>query len=203
MGSDTETAVAEKSHRGPWWPVVWIVVLLLIGAVQVLRVQWFDAAVFLAASALLAFDSVRGASRVHSGASRTFAFRARSLRARCVWITAAFVGVAACLLPRHSIPMRVLVCAVGVTVIALAWAQGRGHVERWSPGLRRLAWVWGTLFVLGCVWELSQFLIGLNPQITSYALSDLLNPFLATWAGKASFALLWLAFGAYLQRRGP
>lgn len=164
-----------------------------------LRMQWFDAAVFGVVATILCVDLIRGVSRSDWGASRIFAFRRR-----WVWAAAAVVGIIACLLPRHSLSMQVLVCVTGVTALGFAWMQGRGSLERWTSALRRLAWVWGALVVLGCLWELFQFIVGLlRPQSASFALSDLLNPLLTMWPGQVAFVLLWLAFGGYLLRRGP
>lgn len=57
--------------------------------------------------------------------------------------------------------------------------------------------------ILGCLWELAQFIIGLvHPQDPAYALSDLLDPLLATWPGRLAFIALWLAGGCFLVRRG-
>lgn len=92
---------------------------------------------------------------------------------------------------------------VGAAVLALAWMRGRSAVTYWSPGLRYLAWAWGVSIVGGCVWELSQFIIGLrHPQGLAYPLSDLLDPVLASWLGRAAFITLWLGLGGYLLSRG-
>lgn len=203
MGIDTETAVTTTSHRGPWWSGAWIAVLFLIGVVQVLRAQWFDMAVLFTVSAILCIDLVRGVSRSNSGAPRTSALQPLKSWPRWVWIAAAIVGVSSCLLPRQSLPMQLLISAVGVAVVAVAWTQGRGSRDRWPQGMRRLAWVWSGIIVLGCVWELSQFITGLlRPEIHAYALSNLLNPFIEVRPGQVAFVLLWLAFGVFLLRRG-
>jgi hypothetical protein len=57
--------------------------------------------------------------------------------------------------------------------------------------------------VLGCLWELAQFILGLTrPGDPAFALSDLLDPLLAAWPGRLVFILLWLAGGCFLLLRG-
>lgn len=176
----------------------WVGVLLAIGVVQLVRAQWFDAAVFLGVAALLAIDTIRRPTG-DRGPARSFATPDR----RWLWGGAALVGVLACLSPRHSPLMQLLVCAVGVAALALAWLRGSAPAAPWSPGLRRLGWAWGTIVILGCLWELAQFIVGLvHPQDPAFALSNLLDPLLASWPGRVVFIALWVAGGCFLVRRG-
>lgn len=182
-----------------WGAGAWIGILLAIGVVQAVRAQWFDAGVFFAVSVVLVVDVARTASRRSAPDPAT-----GTVRGPWVLIAAVAAGLTACILPRHSVPMQVLVCAVGLAVILLAWRRGNGEPGgSWPPGLRRLALAWSLLVVAGCIWELAQFLIGLrHPSRPAFALSDLLDPLLSTAPGKIVFVALWIAGGAYLLRRG-
>ena len=190
----TSGAAAEISpRRVRWGPVAWVGVLLAIGAVQLVRAQWFDAVVFVGVSAALAVGAVRSSGTRASGGPGV----------RWVWAAAAAVGALACAVPRHSPLMQALVCLVGAAALLLAWRRGSAPAEPWPRGLRRLGWAWGAIVILGCLWELAQFIIGLvHPQDPAYALSDLLDPLLATWPGRLAFIALWLAGGCFLVRRG-
>jgi len=171
---------------------------MAIGAVQLVRAQWFDAAVFLGVAGLLGIDTIRRPTADRSP-RRPLAMPGR----RWLWAGAALVGVLACLSPRHSLLMQLLVCAVGAAALALAWLRGSAQAEPWSPGLRRLGWAWGTIVILGCLWELAQFIVGLaRPQDPAFALSNLMDPLLASWPGRVVFIALWAAGGCFLVRRG-
>lgn len=91
--------------------------------------------------------------------------------------------------------------AAGGTII------GAVIVFRWqarmTPGLRWLGIAWAAAFVVGCIWELSQFIIGnVDPGRSAYALSDLIDPLLDSLPGKVVFVAAWLAGGVLLLRRG-
>lgn len=196
-------------HRTRWGAISWVGILLAIGIVQVVREQWFDACVFFGVSAVLVVDGVRPLARNRArGAPR------RPPAAHWIRAGAVAVGLIACIVPRHSPLMQALVCAVGVAAIVLVWPQGRSASDpaspaaprpdlRWPPGARRLAWGWAIIVIAGCLWELAQFITGLvHPQNPAFALSDLLDPLVSTWAGRAVFIALWLTGGAYLVARG-
>jgi len=187
-------AGAQHPHvraRAVRWPVVcWLVILVLIGAVQIVRAQWFDAAVFLAGIVLMGVSillPVRG-HRIHPGV---------------VVISATVLAVAAALLPRHGVGMVAVVLITGVLALVAAWPGAASARRDWSPGLRRLAVAWTVILIIGCLWELAQFIVGLiAPQQPSFALSDLIDPLLGTAIGKTVFAGAWLSCGAFLVLRG-
>lgn len=185
-----------------WGPATWIGILLAIGAVQVVRAQWFDAAVFFAVSLVLAVDAMRGRPRDRSrGESQSR--RNAPPGAQWVLAVAAVVGVVACVLPRQSLAMQVLVCAAGAAAVLVAWPRRSLPTAPWPPGPRRLAWSWAVILVVGCLWELAQFILGqMFPQDPAFALSNLLDPILSTWPGRLVFVVLWIAGGFFLVRRG-
>ena len=142
MDSRGNADAAGARRRAVRWPVLcWVAVLLLTGIVQVVRVQWFDAAVFGAAAVV-----VMASPRIPSGG----AFRAPL---RAVTAGAVTAGLVLCLLPRHSAPMVVVVIAIGAAAVAFAWGGTSTPPRPWSRSLRRLGWAWTGLVVAGCLWE--------------------------------------------------
>lgn len=203
--------------RLPWPVASWVFVLLAIGVVQIVRVQWFDAAVFFAAGLAVLADGLRS----HNGRAAASDTHARGdMAARwhtrvptgptpLLWMSlAAGVGGAVmCVAPRHGTVMKIAVIAVGVATVGLAWrgaavAHPRA-ATRLSRGIVHLALAWALIVIAGCIWELAQFILGLvDPRATWFALSDLLNPAVATVPGRILFVVGWLALGLWLLRRG-
>ncbi len=184
-------------HRIGWVVGCWIGVLLLTGLVQVVRMQWFDAAVFLVAALAVAFGPVVPHTH-HTPAPLPWAVLAT---------LAVVVGAVMLLVPSHGTAMKALVITVGAGTAVLAW-DGRAvrapeAPTAWTPGIRCLAIAWTAIVVAGCAWELAQFSLGLaQPQGAWYSLSELADPFVLTPLGKALFTIAWLASGVWLLRRG-
>jgi hypothetical protein len=110
-------------------------------------------------------------------------------------------AVALGLLPRHGPAMVLLMILLGVAITLLAW-PGPKQRAPWSAGIRTLAWCWGIIVVIGCLWELFAFILSLvAPRAPAPALSDLLDPLLADPVGQAAFAVVWVALGIWLVRR--
>lgn len=185
-------------HRIGWVVGCWIGVLLLTGAVQVVREQWFDAAVFLVAALAVAFGPE--VPHVHTVARKPLSLAVLA-------VGAVVAGAGMLLVPSHGPVMQALVITIGVAAAALAW-DGRAvsapaAPTAWTPGIRHLAVVWTSIVVAGCVWELTQFSLGLAfPEGAWYSLSELADPFVLTTLGKALFTIAWLASGVWLLRRG-
>ena len=181
------------ARRGPVrWPVVcWLVILVLIGVAQLVRGEWFDAAVFLVAIALVCCSILLPPHGAHRP------------RPDLVVFAATVLAAAVALLPRHSSGMIVAVLITGVAALVASW-PGAASVRRpWTPGLRRLAVAWAVILVVGWLWELAQFIAGrIAPTQPSFALSDLVDPLLDTELGKAVFAGAWLSCGVFLVLRG-
>lgn len=209
---DTRGAVHHAGHRRRdrysrprirrmSWPVAcWVFVLLAIGVVQIVRVQWFDAAVFFAAGTAVGTDALRVRT-----AAEARAFPAVGL----LWLSvvAGVAGAVMCFLPRHGTAMKIVVIAVGVVTSLMAWSGGVvAHPRQrtaFSVGVQHLALAWAAIVVAGCIWELIQFILGLvQPQAAWFSLSDLLNPTVASIPGRIAFIAGWLALGVWLLRRG-
>lgn len=177
--------------RAVRWPVVcWLVILVLIGVVQMVRAEWFDAAVFLVALVLM-------------GISILLPMHGQRIHPSVVVISTTVLAVVVALLPRHGAGMVAAVLTIGVLALVAGWPGAASARLAWSPGLRALAVAWPMILVIGCLWELAQFIVGrIAPDRPSFALSDLIDPLLGTAIGKAIFAVAWLSCGAFLVLRG-
>lgn len=204
MESSSVAQPEASSHRLRWGAAAWIGILLAIGAVQAVRAQWFDAAVFFAIAAVLLIEALGRRKGERRTGERPTGERWRAVpQTRWVRVAAVGAGAVACIVPRHSLLMQLIVCAVGASAILIAWPGTERAQGPWTPGMRRLAWSWAVIVVAGCLWELAQFIIGLrHPASAAFALSDLLDPLVSTWPGRAVFIALWLSGGVFLASRG-
>ncbi len=180
-----------------WAVACWVFILAAIGVVQIVRLQWFDTAVF--AVAVLGVVLIARTTRPRRTPWR--------IGVPALAGTTAALGAVLCFLPRHSLVMQIVVVAAGLAAAVLAWSGAAvAQPERQTSagtGIRRLAWAWGAILIAGCLWELTQFILGLvQPDAAWFSLSDLLNPAVATVPGKIVFVMLWLTGGAWLLRRG-
>jgi hypothetical protein len=191
-GSDAGRHASSQSGRALRWPVVcWLIILVLIGIVQVVRGDVFDAVAF-AVAIVLVIASILLPQRARRG-----------VHTNVIVITATVLAAAVALLPRHGPGMVAAVLVTGVVALIAGWAGTASAVRPWTPGLRRLAVAWAVILVAGCLWELVQFIVGrIAPTQPSFALSDLVDPLLDLPLGKAVFAMAWLACGAFLVLRG-
>jgi len=103
---------------------------------------------------------------------------------------------------RYSWPVTVAVMAPGVAAIAIAWAApSRGEPE--SVG-RFGAGAWATVFIALGLWELAALLLQPDLVTMSWAhptISYLMDPVLASHAGRSATLFLWLVFGWFLLER--
>ncbi len=194
---EPDAAAPRRAGRLTWGGAAWLFVLAAIGIVQVVRGQWIDAVIFGGAATALAADA---AGLIPAGAPRS---RPRS--ASLLAAGAAFAGVLS-LAPRHGVVAAIAVLAVGIAALLIAWppAPPRG-VSPWPRALRELAIWWAAIWIVGCLWELAQFILGgLAPggRGAHPALSDLLDPVVAPGIGQVVFAVAWVAAGVFLVVRG-
>jgi len=103
---------------------------------------------------------------------------------------------------RYSWPVTVAVMAPGVAAIAIAWgAPARGEPE---PVGRFGAGAWAAVFIALGLWELAALLLQPDLVTMSWAhptISYLMDPVLASHAGRSATLFLWLAFGWFLLQR--
>lgn len=182
-------------RRLRWSEAAWVAILVAIGVVQIVRAQWFDAIVYGVAVGALLADATGLLPAVPAR---------RRMPLRWLVAGAAALGAVMCFAPRHGVVMGAAVLVAGAVALVLAWPQpGTGAVGPWPRGLRRLAIAWSAILVAGCLWELAQFILGrAAPRLQWFALSDLIDPVVATVPGRILFAAAWTAAGVFLLRRG-
>lgn len=181
----------------------WVVVCAITAAVQYARGAPVDGAVFSVVAVALGIDAV--SRRVEKA-------RMRPPTRLGMTVIVVIAGVALVLAPRHGPVSGIVVIALGVAVLPIAWRGIRGapHEEddeqsalRW----RRSAWAWSIVIVALALVELaawladeldaSEAIAAIGPSI-SQVLDDPLDD---VWT-HALFVVAWLALGAMLVRRG-
>ncbi len=103
----------------------------------------------------------------------------------------------------HTYPLTLVTGLVGVGVVGWAWLTTPDVVTRQRPSVRGLL-VWGGVFLALGLWELTALLGQPTLAETSAdhpTISFLLEPILATYAGRAAALVLWALAGRGLVRR--
>jgi hypothetical protein len=164
----------------------WIAILLIIGTVQLIRDAPVDSVVFGVVALLIALDALVLLPQLPP----------ISLPLLALAIGAALVAGVLVFAPRHGLLAGIVVSAVGIAAVVIAWS--RPPVEK-RPSDRRVlrgAVLWASVTVLLCLWELSSFLLGrftVDTKIAHPAVSDLLDPAVDTWPGRIVFVVAWVA----------
>jgi hypothetical protein len=73
-----------------------------------------------------------------------------------------------------------------------------------SGGISRSAIAWVAIAIVGCLWEVATFLLGLPSPAASMehpSISILLDPVLGSAGGKIGFVAVWLIVLVWLLRR--
>lgn len=172
----------------------WTAVLVATGVFHLFRGAPIDGVLFLGVAAVLVADAL-GWLRVHG-----------TVQPRLGWLlgVAAVLGTLMVLAPRHGVVEGLVVSAIGLCVLLVTWNPPREPRPR-TVALRRSAILFTTAGVLGCLWEVSAFLLGLPSEAAKLdhpSVSLLLDPFLDTIEGRIVFTALWLLVGIWLLRRG-
>jgi hypothetical protein len=105
---------------------------------------------------------------------------------------------------RYSWPATAGVVGLGASVVVVGWGGPTRQRQIPAKFTRIGAFIWGTLFVIACLWELTALLMQPNIETSSYAhptISTLTDPLLASAPGRAVALLGWIALGAYLVER--
>lgn len=172
----------------------WTVILVLTGLFQLYRGAPVDAAFFLVVAAVLIADEFGLVALPRVGIPRLWVLA----------VTAAVLGALLVLTPRHGLVEGLVVSAIGLTVLLLAW-PGRGGSGSTRAPLRTAAILWSVVAVAACLIEVTSFLLGVpseEAKLEHPSVSLLLDPALDTIEGRAVFTALWLVIGVALLRRG-
>lgn len=176
--------------------VAWVFVLVAIAVVQFARGAYIDGIVFGLVAAALIADGIGMLQRQSS--------RTRAVPLALLLVIAALCAVILLLAPRHGVVATVVFVAIGVAVVLVGWRQPGGEQKGWTPTRVRAATAWSIAGVIGCLWELTMYILGslhVGGRESFPALSDLLDPLIDTVPGKAVFIVLWLLLGLFLLRR--
>lgn len=179
----------------------WILILAAISAVQVVRDQPFDAAIFGVGTLVLVLDAM---GALPAGRRRP------SIRLAVLIAAAAALVTVLALAPRHGVVTGIAVGAIGVGAVSLAWFLPPPREADDDPAarrtrVRRAAIGWACVALVMCLVELWSFLTG---RLTAEAkgehpaISELLDPVLDDPFGRLAFAVAWLALGVLLVTRG-
>lgn len=177
----------------------WTLILVITGLFQVFRGAPIDGTFFLVVALVLVMDALGWVSGPDRAQPNPIQPR------RSVMIGAAAVlGTLMVIAPRHGIVEGLIVSAIGLSVLFLAWPS-HGDTDASAVPLRRSAILWSVIGVACCLLEVSSFLLGLpslDAQFTHPSISLLLDPVLDTPEGRIAFTALWLLGGIALLRRG-
>lgn len=172
----------------------WTIILIATGLFQVFRGAPVDGAFFLVVAAVLLVDEFWSVALPRVVIPRRWMFA----------VAAVILGTLMVLAPRHGIVEGIIVSAIGLSVLLLAWPDHGGSGSLRVP-LRRAGILWSIIAVVVCVIELTSFLLGIPSETARFAhpsISLLLDPALDTMEGRTVFTALWLVTGIALLRRG-
>lgn len=174
--------------------ILWLVVMFIMASFQTWRGAIVDGVLFYTVVVLLLTDRIVGERWV---ALR----RLRTLPRWAVWSGGGLAAVVLTVAPRHGTIVFVVMVAIGIGMLALAWG-GRSRLAHLdSVALRRSARTWGALGVGLCLWEAIAFVLSvtLPGGVEAYpTVSVLLDPVLQNILGQGLFVALWLLAGVGL-----
>jgi hypothetical protein len=187
--------------------LAWVGVLALTATFHVVRGAPVDATIYAAAAALLLLDQL-GWLRVPLRLSADHDTWSRRLVAAVLIVVAALaLGFS----PLYGPADAAVVVGIGVLLLPVAWAD-REHAVGARPAgtaerraLRRSAVLWSAVIAAGCLWEVGAFFLGRSlpgGEQDFPALSDLVDPVLASPPARAVLVAVWLLGGYALLRRG-
>ncbi|TAL46157.1 MAG: hypothetical protein EPN91_00815 [Salinibacterium sp.] len=188
---------AQRQQVNRFATSAWILILVIICAVQIFRPAYLDALIFAIAIVALVADAVG----VIPGS-----VRARRLPPGAV-VLVGLIAIAATLIfvPRHSVVSGAIVALIGTAAIAFAWPDRPASArDEWTRPVKRSGVLWAAVAVATCLWELAMYLLGSfapSGRDNYPALSDLLDPLADGALGKAAFVVIWLLVGLFLTRR--
>jgi hypothetical protein len=179
----------------------WTIILIITGCFHLFRGAIADGVIFLAVAVALIAD-----------AAGLFGFGRAPAPCRpprvVLAVAAAVVGVPLLLAPLFGIVDLFVLLAVGVVTLMIAWpdtslASEDSDAAR-APARRRAAVLWAWVALAFCIWELAAYLLGRPSVAAEYAfpaMSDLVDPAVASPSWRVILVAGWLAGGAALLRR--
>jgi hypothetical protein len=185
-----------------------IAILLLAGLFDGISDNWIHAALLWLVAAVLSWEAFHGRALDEPagqiGWAGPFAHplsagrRLGTLGALSVAIAYAWLGGS---FGRYSVPMTAVIVLPAAAVLALGWPRPGTSTTATAPLGALGATAWGALFLAACLLELTSLLLQPSFRTDSYAhptISYLMDPLLASHAGRALGLLAWLGLGWFL-----
>jgi hypothetical protein len=164
----------------------WIAILVIIGTVQFIRDAPVDSVIFAVMAVLIALDAVGVLPQPPSV----------NVSLPALIIGGVLAAALLVLVPRHGVVAGIVVSAVGLSAVAIAWSWPAPESRVPRRLVVRGAVLWASVTIALCLWELSSFLLGrftVDTKIAHPAVSDLLDPAVDTWPGRIGFVAVWVA----------
>jgi hypothetical protein len=186
----TGVAAADDADLA-WWRVLAepaVMAMLLATIAHVARRNVTDVVVFLGMAGIVALDRVAPV--------RVARRSAPDVSGRVLYATALGYGLLVVPLVRGGAAMRVVLAVPGLVALVLLLRSDPSTRSVRPPGR---GWVvWPVLLVLGCFFELANFLMQADPMTPNHAhpvLSDIVEPWLASGPARGVFCAVWLVLG--------
>lgn len=165
----------------------------LIAGVQFFRNATIDGVIFTVVAIAVVVD----ATGILPRSERTF----RAPRLIVLLPVAAAVAAVLIIAPRHGVVVGILIVAIGVGAVVIAWPnRAPGDRDIWTTPTRRAGIVWSVVALAACAWELTMYLLGTftsGGRETGPALSDMLDPLADQPVGTVLLAAAWVAVGLF------
>lgn len=189
--------MAAPDRLAPGWTratVIWIAVLSLMAGFQLWRGAWVDGILFTALVAMLVIDRLTG--------GRVVLIRRAAQAPRWVVVTTtAILGAVLAIAPRHGTLDAIVITALGVLALVLAWSPTGKRPERPAESYRRAAITWSLLGVAFCLWEAGAYIASVSGGGENFpTVSVLLDPLLEWPLGRVFFTAAWLLGGLTLLK---
>lgn len=172
----------------------WIPLFAFVALFQLMRGAFFDAIYFSAIVAILVVDW-------KNWFPYQFPKRPQLNRYFAASILAGF-GTLIYLLPRRGPIEIALMISMLLVALAMVWYKDSGPNIGLTSQLRRTKWLWLILGVLISLWELFAYILSdVAGSVYAYpTISVLMDPFMKSDLGRATFLAIWLWVGFALLR---
>lgn len=199
----TRTASATPDRTAASWPAsatLWVVALGVMAGFQFWRGAPADGVLFTTFSVLLVAERLTRGLRGRRGVGGRSgaAFGAAPL---ALAIGAALAIVALLVAPRNGVVSIVVVGAIGIVALVLAWAPTEPRHQRLETALNRSRRAWAGVGIALCAWEAVAYVLSVSvPRgwLGFPTVSLLLEPVIDFTPSRIVLMAVWLALGIWL-----
>lgn len=124
------------------------------------------------------------------------------LNYRLLFGSFALFGLVLYFLPRRSPIEIALMIALFFVVLSLSWHKDSGPLPKATPQLTRAKWLWLALAIAISLWELFAYILSdVARDVSAFpTISVVMDPFMKSDFGRATFLGAWLLIGLALLR---